>query len=42
MEEMTFYMFFQDRVSLCNSGCPGSCSVDPAGLKLRELPASAS
>jgi hypothetical protein len=32
----------QDRVSLCSPGCPGIYSVDQAGLKLRNLPASAS
>ena len=35
--------FFGDRVSLYNPGCPGTCSVDQAGLELtRDLPASAS
>jgi hypothetical protein len=33
---------FQDRVSLCSSGCPRTHSVDQAGLELRNLPASAS
>jgi hypothetical protein len=33
---------FQDRVSLCSPGYPGTHSVDQAGLKLRNLPASAS
>ena len=28
-------------VSLCNPGCPGTHPVDQAGLKLRNLPASA-
>jgi hypothetical protein len=32
----------QDRVSLCSPGCPGTHSVDQAGLKLRNLPTSAS
>jgi hypothetical protein len=36
------FFFFQDRVSLCSPGCPGTHSVDQAGLKLRNLPASAS
>jgi hypothetical protein len=36
------FMFFQARVSLCRSGCPGSYSVDQAGLELRNLPAFAS
>jgi hypothetical protein len=29
-------------VSLCSPGCPGIHSVDQAGLKIRDLPASAS
>ena len=41
-----FFVFvvvvFQDRVSLCSSGCPGTHSVDQAGLQLRNPPASAS
>jgi hypothetical protein len=37
-----FCFVFQDRVSLCSPGCPGTHSVDQAGLKLRNLPASAS
>jgi hypothetical protein len=36
------FWFFQDRVSLCSPGCPGTQSVDQAGLELRNLPASAS
>jgi hypothetical protein len=36
------YLFFRDRVSLCHPGCPGTHSVDQAGLELRNLPASAS
>jgi hypothetical protein len=28
--------------SLCSPGCPGTYSVDQAGLELRNLPASAS
>jgi hypothetical protein len=35
-------MVFQDRVSLCIPGCPGTHSVDQADLELRNLPASAS
>jgi hypothetical protein len=34
--------FFQDRVSLCSPGCPGTHSIDQAGLELRNPPASAS
>jgi hypothetical protein len=37
-----FCFVFQDRVSLCSPGCPGTHSVDQAGLELRNLPASAS
>jgi hypothetical protein len=33
---------FRDRVSLYSPGCPGAHFVDQAGLKLRNLPASAS
>jgi hypothetical protein len=33
---------FGDRFSLCGSGCPGTHSVDQAGLELRNLPASTS
>jgi hypothetical protein len=36
------FLFFRDRVSLCSPGCPGTHSVDQAGLELRNLPASAS
>jgi hypothetical protein len=35
-------LVFWGRVSLCSSGCPGTHSVDQAGLELRNLPASAS
>jgi hypothetical protein len=49
-QESSFFLFcfcflvlvFQDRVSLCSPGCPGTHSVDQAGLELRNLPASAS
>jgi hypothetical protein len=37
-----FLFVFRDRVSLCSPGCPGTHSVDQAGLELRNLPASAS
>jgi hypothetical protein len=36
------FYFFRDRVSLCSLGCPGTHSVDQAGLEFRNLPASAS
>jgi hypothetical protein len=34
-------LVLQDRVSLCNPGCPGTHFVDQAGLELRNPPASA-
>jgi hypothetical protein len=38
-----FFLVFQDRVSLCSPGCPGTHFVDQAGLELRKrIPASAS
>jgi hypothetical protein len=37
-----FFFYFQDRVSLYSPGCPGTHFVAQAGLKLRNLPASAS
>jgi hypothetical protein len=37
-----FFFVFRDRVSLYSPGCPGTHSVDQAGLELRNLPASAS
>jgi hypothetical protein len=33
---------FRDRVSLYSPGCPGTHSVDQAGLEFRYLPASGS
>jgi hypothetical protein len=33
-----FFLVFQVRVFLCSSGCPGTSSVDQAGLKLTCLP----
>ena len=33
---------FRDRISLCSPGCPGTHSLDQAGLELRNLPASVS
>jgi hypothetical protein len=39
---LLLFLVFQDKVSLCISGCPGTHFVDQAGLKLRNLPASAS
>jgi hypothetical protein len=37
-----FVCLFRDRVSLYSFGCPGTHSVDQAGLELRNPPASAS
>ena len=38
-----FFFVFQDRVSLCGPGCPGTHFVDKVGLELnRDQPASAS
>jgi hypothetical protein len=37
-----FFLVFRDRVSLCIPGCPGTHSVDQAGLELRNPPAPAS
>ena len=37
-----FFLVFQDRVSLCSPGCPGTHFVDQAGLKLRNPPVSTS
>jgi hypothetical protein len=37
-----FFLVFRHRVSLCSPGCPGTHSVDQAGLELRNSPASAS
>jgi hypothetical protein len=39
-EIITEFFFFRDRVSLCSPGCPGTHSVDQAGLEIRNLPAS--
>jgi hypothetical protein len=41
LRNVFFFFFFQDRVSLYSSGCPGTHFVDQAGLELRNLPASA-
>jgi hypothetical protein len=39
---LSFVFVFVDRVSLYSPGCPGTHSVDQAGLELRNPPASAS
>jgi hypothetical protein len=36
------FLVYRDRVSLCSPGCPGTHSVDQAGLELTNPPASAS
>ena len=33
---------YLETVFLCNPGCPGTYSIDQAGLELRDQPASAS
>ena len=35
------FLLFWDRVSLCSSGCPATCSLEKGGLKLRDPPISA-
>ena len=37
-----FFFFVFCLVSLCSLGCPRTCFIDQAGLKLRDPPASAS
>jgi hypothetical protein len=39
---MQIYFVSQGKVSLCSPGCPGSPSVDQAGLKFKDLSASVS
>jgi hypothetical protein len=39
---LVLFFVFQDRVSLCSPGYPGTHFVDQTGLELRNLPASAS
>jgi hypothetical protein len=39
---LAFVFDFQDSVSLCSPGCPGTRFVDQAGLEPRNSPASAS
>jgi hypothetical protein len=39
---LSLSLVFLDRVSLYSPGCPGTHSVDQAGLELRNPPASAS
>jgi hypothetical protein len=41
-QQFLLLLVFRDRVSLCSPGCPGTHSVDQAGLELRNPPASAS
>lgn len=42
-KELTWQLnfFFQDKVSLCTPGCPGTLSVDQAALELKRSPTSA-
>lgn len=37
-----FTFVFQDEISLCSRDCPGTPSIDQAGLERRDPPASAS
>ena len=37
-----WFLVFQDRVSLCSPGCPGTHFLDQSGLELRNPSASAS
>jgi hypothetical protein len=39
---LVWFLVFRDRVSLYSPNCPGTHSVDQAGLELRNSPASAS
>ncbi|GAB1287460.1 Fragile X mental retardation syndrome-related protein 1 [Apodemus speciosus] len=39
---LEYHIAYLKRVSLCSPGCPGTHSVDQAGLELRNPPASAS
>ena len=41
-DNVSFFLFFLDRVSLYSPSCPRTHSVDQAGLQLRNLLASAS
>jgi hypothetical protein len=41
-QQISNFFFFLDSVSLCSLDCPGTHSLDQAGLKLRNPPASAS
>jgi hypothetical protein len=42
IRSFVFCFVFQDRVSLCTPGCPGTHFVDQADLELKKLPTSAS
>jgi hypothetical protein len=39
---LLLFFVFRDMVSLCSLGCPGTHSVDQAGLEFRNPPVSAS
>ena len=39
---LVFCLFVLYKISLCSPGCSETCSIDQAGLKLRDSPASAS
>ena len=36
-DESGFCLFVADRVSLCSPGCPGTHSINQAGLELTEI-----
>jgi hypothetical protein len=42
LETVFFFFLSEDGVSLCSPSCPGTHSVDQAGLELRNMPASTS
>jgi hypothetical protein len=42
ISDFFFFLVFRNRVSLYSLGCPGTHSVDQAGLELRNAPASVS
>ena len=37
LQSLDSFFFSRDKVSVCSPGCPGTCSVDQAGLELTEI-----
>lgn len=37
----TYFLVFEDSISLCSPDCPGTCCIDQTGFKLRGPPTSA-